>query len=371
MAATKARAYLSPTLVLLALDWPDGEARNDFLGFAIQRTPGFLNLSTNVREASSWLPNRLGFSGPPPEGQPDFPSDKAPVQKFMWWDARFEGLAPANNLQYDVWAVVGDSKTPQLDPGSQATLTVNLPPHVEFGIGTWFNRAVMSSQAFSRKVAALNLNGAAPSAAQALDLRQWLANSMEKPIPDFVAKAAGSNSAIAGAIYHLTDNLWIIPALQVAMENCPIELVYDSHETVDSKTKKKLPSPNEGAIATLSNVTFDARDKTKIMHNKFIVESDESGAKPKPIRVACGSANYTTEGLTSQANLIHTFEAPGLADLYHQRFLAIKGNPTLGKTAAGAAWSDTVSVGDTGIRVFYSPEKGKPNVDRGDRKSVV
>ncbi len=35
------RSYLSPTLVLLAFDWPGAQARTDFLGFAIARTPGF------------------------------------------------------------------------------------------------------------------------------------------------------------------------------------------------------------------------------------------------------------------------------------------------------------------------------------------
>ena len=100
MSVTAARAYLSPTLVLLAFDWPDGEQRADFLGFAITRTPGFLDLTTGVLAASSLLPNRLSFNGPPAEGQPDFPSDKAPIQKFMWWDARLEGLPTGQSIAY-------------------------------------------------------------------------------------------------------------------------------------------------------------------------------------------------------------------------------------------------------------------------------
>jgi hypothetical protein len=35
------RAYTSPTLVLLAMNWADGADHNDFLGFAILRSPGF------------------------------------------------------------------------------------------------------------------------------------------------------------------------------------------------------------------------------------------------------------------------------------------------------------------------------------------
>jgi hypothetical protein len=37
MKRTGVRAYCSPTLILLALDWADGD--RDFLGFAMERTP--------------------------------------------------------------------------------------------------------------------------------------------------------------------------------------------------------------------------------------------------------------------------------------------------------------------------------------------
>jgi phosphatidylserine/phosphatidylglycerophosphate/cardiolipin synthase-like enzyme len=369
--AARVRPYLSPTLVLLALDWPEGEGRNDFLGFAIKRSPGFLDLKTNVREASSWLPNRIGFNGPPPEGAPDFPSDEAPVQKFMWWDARLEGLTPADAITYEVWATTGNPAAgkPVLEAASKTDVTIQLPHHVEQGIGTWFNRAVMSSQSFSRKVNALNLGGAAPTAAQALDLRLWLTNGMEQPVPDFI----GNASSLAGAIYHLTDKLWVIPAMKTAMGGHEIGLVYDSHQEVDSKTKKTKPSPNQGALDELTDVTFSARDKTNIMHDKFLVAGTKLLAKKKqvPLRLTCGSANYTTEGFSSQANLVHTFESADLASLYFTRYQALKDNPTLGKTAKGAGWSKTVSVGDAGIRLFFSPEKGKPNIDRGESIETI
>src|SRR5262249_11753275 len=151
------KAYRSPSLVLLAFDWPDGETRQDFLGFAVRRTPGFLDLATGKRAASDWLPNRLSFNGPPPAGPPDLPSNTAPIPKFMWWDARLDGLVPGQALKYEVSAVCGPSNNPQLDAATTSSLDVTLPPHVEHHIGTWFNRAVMSSQAFSRKVAALKL----------------------------------------------------------------------------------------------------------------------------------------------------------------------------------------------------------------------
>lgn len=364
MAAVNARAYLSPTLVLLAMDWSDGEARQDFLGFAIRRTPGFRDLATGADAASSWLPNRLSFDGPPPDGQPDFPSNVAPIQKFMWWDARLEGRSGGDSLTYEITPVCGAPGALQLIQPDTFTLTVALPAHVEFGIGTWFNRAVMSSQAFTRKLRALGFGPGQPlTAAQALDLRIWLANGMHAPVPEFVGPTSAAFDSAVGAIYHLTDNVWIIPALQTAMAGKSIGLVYDA----------KDPAANADALNTLTQVQFFPRNKTNTMHNKFLVAGDQllaaQGATPK--RLTCGSANYTTQGLTSQANLVHTFDSPELARLYFERFELLKSNPTRASTVQHAGWSSTVSVGDAGVRVFYSPEKGNPGDESVSIETVV
>jgi phosphatidylserine/phosphatidylglycerophosphate/cardiolipin synthase-like enzyme len=365
MATVIGRAYLSPTLVLLAMDWPDGEVRQDFLGFAIRRTPGFRDLATGTDAANSWLPNRLSFDGPPPSGQPDFPSNVAPIQKFMWWDARLEGRNVGDSLTYEIFPVCGAPPAPlNAIQADTLTLTVTLPAHVEFGIGTWFNRAVMGSQAFSRKVQALSVPpGQSLTAAQALDLREWLANGMQAPVPDFVGPTAPAFDSAVGAIYHLTDKVWIIPALQAAMTHKALGLVYDA----------KDPAASADALSTLTQVQFFPRNKTNIMHNKFLVAGDAllatQGATPK--RVTCGSANYTTQGLTSQANLVHSFASRELAQAYFDRFVLIKNNPTRGVTAQAAGWSNTASVGDAGIRVFFSPEKGSPGDPSASIETIV
>jgi hypothetical protein len=350
MATVNARAYLSPTLVLLAMDWPDGETRHDFLGFAIRRTPGFLDFNTGVVAASSLLPNRVSFNGPPAAGQPDFPSDAAPIQKFMWWDARLDGSNAGDSLTYAITPVCGAPGALQSIVADTFSLTVVLPAHVEFGIGTWFNRAVMSSQSFSRKLKSFNVPPAQLTPAQALDLRQWLANGMETPVPDFVGPAAPAFDSAVGAIYHLTDTVWIIPALQAAMTTKSLSLVFDADD----------PAVSANAQTTLTQVTFFPRDKLAIMHNKFLVAGDQlqNAQQAAPKRLTCGSANYTTEGLTSQANLVHTFESPELAQLYFERFELLKTNPTKTNTTKHVGWSNTVSTGDAGVRVFFSPEKG-------------
>ena len=100
MARVRARFYTSPTLVLLALDWSEGEHLRDFLGFAIKRTPGFRGAK------ESWLTNRIGFKGPPP-GNKFLDSNVAPIQKFMWWDAQIDTADRGKSFQYDIWPVRG------------------------------------------------------------------------------------------------------------------------------------------------------------------------------------------------------------------------------------------------------------------------
>ena len=80
-----ARAYCSPSgVVLLAFYWKP-PANKPFFGFSIKRTPGFYDTNSGLQLPFNWLPNRLNFHGPLDE---DSPSSVAPIQKFMWWDHR-------------------------------------------------------------------------------------------------------------------------------------------------------------------------------------------------------------------------------------------------------------------------------------------
>ncbi|MGF6773385.1 phosphatidylserine/phosphatidylglycerophosphate/cardiolipin synthase-like enzyme [Paraburkholderia sp. GAS199] len=350
------RSYLSPTLVLLAFDWPEGQNRDDFLGFAIKRTPGFVSENGHDREASSWLPNRLTFKGAVPSTQADAPSNTAPIQKFMWWDARIDEPDREKPFAYKVYPVVGTPDAPQLLEAQMAECKLTLPAHIEAGIGTWFNRAVVSSQAFARKVAALHLApNEAPPPAQALRLRTWLANDLQEVFSLTLAHAHRA----AAAVYHLTDPLWAIPAFAAfgkEQGKTALAIVYDSHE-VREKGKPPAPSPNQPAVDQLADVaSFAPRDKTHIMHDKFIVVDNGNG-QASPARLLTGSANFTTEGITEQANVLHLFDSPELATLYSDRAKSLAGNPSIADTAKLThGWSQPVQVGTAQVRAIFSPE---------------
>lgn len=350
------RSYLSPTLVLLAFDWPDGGTREDFLGFAIKRTPGFLSADGKEREASSWLPNRLTFKGAVPDTQQDAPSNEAPIQKFMWWDARIDEGDREKSFTYLIYPVVGTPDAIQLLDGQKTEYKLTLPAHTEANIGSWFNRAVVSSQAFSRQVAAMHLAPhAAPSAEQALRLRTWLANDLQ----EVFALTLNHAHRAASAVYHLTDPLWAIPAFDAfgkKQGKASLAIVYDAHEVME-KGKPPAPSPNQPAVDELADAaTFAPRDKTHIMHDKFIVVDNGNG-EAAPARVLTGSANFTTEGITEQANVLHLFDSPELATLYSNRAAALAGNPSIADTAKlTPGWSDSIQIGSAAVRVCFSPE---------------
>lgn len=333
MAKVKVKAYPATKVILLAFDWADGKGREDFLGFAIRRTPGFRST------AGAWLPNRISFKGATSAN--GFFSNTSPIQKFMWWDAGFEDKDIDKTYTYEVTPVLGTPDKPQLLTGSSGTIKVSPAPAVRNGIGTYFNRAVVSSQSFSKRFVGEDKKFDEDKLQEALE---WLANGFQNVIPGFLDDAA----AVEGAIYHLTDTVWVIPALENFGKS--LSLVYD---------KDKKDTANDEGIETLGalgNVQLLPRSRASIMHNKFLVNI--VGNKPQSLLM--GSANFTTEAISSQANLLHTFENEALAQLYLDRKRLLEEDPTKGQAAKEAGWSDSIKIGKASVRVFFAPEK-KPS----------
>ncbi len=339
------KSYTSATLVLLAFDWPAGNSRQDFLGFAIERTPGFRG------EAKSWLPNRIGFDGPKPD-QSDIPSNQAPMQKFYWWDARINTRDRGSSFTYRILPVVGSRDA--LEPLEQEakTLEVQIPQVEEHGIATHFNRAVVSSQSFQRQFPVLK------TASQIKAARAWLANGMEQAVPQFLDRASGKD--VEGAIYHLTDKIWIIPSL--SNYGGLVSLTYNRTSKDDASDDAIQQLVDAGRPAA----SFTARTHANIMHNKFLVRV---GAADHAEAVLTGSANFTSEGLSAQANVLHTFESPELARLYLDRKRELDGNPALPETRNfQTGWSPPIAVGDATVNVFFPPE---PNDQRASLQEIV
>ena len=144
MTKATVKVYASPGCVLLTFDWADGENHPDFLGFAIERNPGY-----SRNGASDFLFNKLDFVPPKDQAAKPKPSDKAPFQKFNWWDG---GINPADRgkvFQYTIIPVLGKGPDDlQLQHNAAAVTKVTIPQVEENSISTYFNRAVVSAQSF-------------------------------------------------------------------------------------------------------------------------------------------------------------------------------------------------------------------------------
>ena len=345
------RSFASPTLVLLAFDWAAGQQRQDFLGFAIERTPGFAGA------AKSFLPNRIGFDGPKSD-QSDFSSKDAPIQKFYWWDARINTGDRGSRVSYVVTPVTGSRAALRLLEAEQGRIVVDVPQTEENGITTHFNRAVVSSQAFSKQFPNLTAGSKPKTDSLQKAARAWLANGMEQAIPQFLDRAAGKD--IEGAIYHLTDGTWIIPAFRHYGGSISLAYNHTSRDKESDDAIKELEDSGRSAAQ------FAARTHANIMHNKFLIRV---GAADHAEAVLAGSANFTSQGLSAQANVLHAFESPALAKLYLDRKRLLDGDPTLANTQKlQPGWSEKVAAGDATIRVFFPPER---NENRASLDAIV
>ncbi len=320
------RTYTSPTAVLVAMDWEAGKNYPDFLGFAIMRSPGF-----RPGEKDGYLLNKVGFAAPGPDSQ-SLPSNLAPIQKFLWWDSAIKDADRGRNFTYTVTPVRGTGPQDlQLHEEASESVQVVIPRIERDGISTWFNRAVVSSQSFAREF---------PDPAKDLDKAMaWLSNGMQ----DAFSQILGGTHNVAGAIYHLTDKEWVMPDL--SSYNGELSLVYEDrpNDQTCSSAVRNLKK------AKSTKFKGWGRSKTNIMHNKFLVDQDNN-------RVLAGSANFTPEGITSQANLMHMFKSKDLTDLFAERQKLLTADPSISETAKGSGWSKAVSIAQSRIRVFFSPE---------------
>ena len=328
---TVVRAYTSPTLVFLAFDWPDGANHADFLGFSILRDPGFGHTG-----APQYFFNKLDFTPLSPTDKPRT-SDRAPIQKFNWWDPTIGYDDAGKVYEYTVIPILGTGAN-DLNPvtGDAGTLKVTVPNKVVGKIGTYFNRAVVSSQAYKRiEQDALE------------DRMAWLANGIETAVPDFLA----STNRFDCGIYHLTDNWKIVPAMK-SFPGSSDTVYFYKKKSAAGKGGDQTDLDADQELASTQHVLHQRSHIGGLMHDKYIVAYTSGN----PTEVLMGSMNFTPEAATVQANVVHTFASPQLASLYAARHALLLGDPTTAKTAMNAQWRKVTDIPGTQLRVFFSPE---------------
>lgn len=328
MAKVTIKAYASPTCILLAFDWPDGEKHSNFLGFAIRRDPGY-----GPDNKPQYLFNKLDFE-PIGENSRPKPSSEAPIQKFNWWDSGIDTGDRGKTFTYTVTPVLGTgAKDLKLQEKSAGTIKVTVPEILDGKIASYFNRAVVSAQSF------LSLKSESLQKQMA-----WLANGLQDAIPDILRES----DAFDCAIYHLSDGLWILPAFKAFPGRGSLIYFAKGDDTKSEAGAEYLAGRN--------NISLHRRDAiAKLMHNKFIVSHKDG----KEAAVLMGSTNFTPGAQTVQANLLHILHSPQLAKLYAERAHMLAANRKTADIAKFAGWREVTDIPGSKIRVFFLPEPSK------------
>lgn len=325
--ATTVKAYASPGCTLLAFDWAAGRSHPDFLGFAIQRDPGFA-----ANGKPQYLFNKLDFVPITRNSRPKG-SDQAPIQKFNWWDGGLKPSDRGRKFRYTVTPVLGTGPGDLHLLSQQAgSADVTVPQVLKGKIATYFNRAVVSAQSFAQLVA---------KGAKLETQMDWLANGLQDAIPNLLDETDDFDCAI----YHLNDRRWILPAFQA----------FKGSGSITYFDKPSDQTSVEGLKALPENPQISRHARTRIsalMHDKFIVSHHAGKAKS----VLMGSANFTPEAQTVQANLLHVIHSPQLAALYLARANLLAADTPTADIKPLAGWVNVTDIAGTDLRVFFPPE---------------
>lgn len=317
----RVKAYSGTTGVLLAFDIEPNKRKN-LLGFAVSREI----LSGPYSGRIGWLQGILDFPETTKAKGELIATNIAPIQKFRWSDY---SVYPETRYAYTVQPVYSTSS--KLVMASNRHLYLEAGPRVEIETQNFkgedaviFNRAVASSQAFSRKFPDLDAEIEAARKAgklgdktlpqKALD---WLSRGLVENIESFLNEAKDGSWAVDLAIYE-----YHLPRLHQAMVNAgengvKLRVVYHA------KPGDPATLENEHLLhhPALKNASLFPRVTTKIMHNKFaVLNRVDANGNYTPVAVLAGSTNWTENGCYRQANVVHISRNPSIIEDYAQLY---------------------------------------------------
>ena len=315
------KAYSGTTGVLLAFD-VENSKRQNLLGFAVSREI----LSGNYAGRIGWLQGILDFPGTTKGRGELIATNVAPIQKFRWSDY---SVYSDTRYAYTVQPVYRSGAT--LVTASNRRLYLEAGPRVETETQGFkgenaiiFNRAVASSQAFSRHFPDLDADIEAAREAGTLGTKtlpqralDWLSRGLVEQIESFLAQAKDGSWAIDLAIYE-----YHLPRLHQAMaaaghRGVKLRILYHAKNGDDATQENEhlLQHPS------LTNASLFARVTTALMHNKFAILSRvDAGGNYSPVAVLAGSTNWTENGCYRQANVLHISRTPAILESYVNMF---------------------------------------------------
>ena len=334
-------------MCLLAMDVTDPGP--DFLGFAIEvRSPGALDASA--------LRNRIAFdyAAQTVTGFRAFPSTEAPFQTFRW--IHFPYDPKLGTYSYRVTMMHGAPGA--LVRGDTAMVEVALEPVTYDGVlDVGFTRNFASSQAFDDKYGAV-AKTLIPTPAKvglafqkpASDAYAWLGFEALELLNGFLDEViADPDMGLDMLAYDFNEPDILAKLKQVAARPGALRAIID-----DSATHFGSGAAEDTAAAALTALGVPVRRMNfhRLQHNKVLI-ARKAG---QPVKVLCGSTNFSFRGLYIQANNLLVFSEPEVAGLFAKMFeLAFADPEALSHDPFTKTWHVVTPTAGPTIKVCFSP----------------
>jgi phosphatidylserine/phosphatidylglycerophosphate/cardiolipin synthase-like enzyme len=340
------KAYANADDVLIA--WQPNQWSDDWAGFQLERRD-------DKTQEITVVVNRI----PPKPGQgpvqaTGISSAQSPIRRCIWTD---HSVVAAEDISYRVTAMKNAANggfTADTAAVSAWTTPVIASGDAGGGLSAFFNRGTIMSQIVSRFVdgdvsdASLRkflLNLETPG----FQARRYLAGDALSEILGFLRAADRRGSTIHAAIYEMNDHE-LVDALK-PFGNRGHVLLGNGGATRPWVAQELTAAGLEVRHRDLSH----RGDSSPSVHNKFVVESDRSGANAS--RVLTGSTNWTTTGLCTQLNNVLIVEDKVIA----ARFLEQWGKLVAAKDdmPAELVASNSTATDHNNISVYYAASQGE------------
>ena len=354
-------------MALLGFDVDDPEP--DLVGFAIEcRGPGDSNFDP--------LLNRIAFSYDQPAskavtGKRQFPSTKAPFQKFRWIHFPRDPQGGIYRYRATKMHMPEDNV---LKKGTSIELDTSLDPITYAGfLDVGFTRNFASSQAFLDKFKNVNIDEVGKKiipvdADDGLDfekltkpahLYEWMGFEAYDLLFGFLNEAVADNSIELDVFTYDFNEPDILDRLEKLGSRLRI-IVDDSSKKKDGKTTGHGAAGSAESVAAKRLRASAGTDHVKrthfqrLQHNKVFV-ARRNGV---PFKVLAGSTNHSFRGLYIQANNILIFEDPDIAGLFSRYFDAAFEDPSGFKAdELSRRWHLVQADGRPPIHLCFAPHK--------------
>lgn len=301
----RAQAIAGNHVVTIGVNMDKSEAE-DLLGFGFHRTD-------MTEHEAYWLEGqkRLKISDPGlPPGR-GVPTNKHPIQSFLWADFTAKG---AHEYLYKVVAIRGTPDAPR--EAESVDLHVTTESHdANETHDVFFNRGAIASQAYAQRFENRDPDEVGHEA------YQWLSRGLHEALLDFIGQAKDSSFALRAAIYEFQYPDVLDAFHSAASAGADVKIIYDAKSNPKGPKKK-----NEAAIkAELIKPLCIPRtaNPSYIAHNKFVVLLKDD----RPIEVWTGSTNVTTNGIFGHLNVGHVVRDPEIAAQYLEYWSDLSDDP--------------------------------------------